>query len=101
MLKFRFYGTKTISQADIQEVKIVDLKKDMQYMPVRRRSGASYQDIRTGWFTLNNSEQAFVALEGQLALYIKSKDGVKYLVGIKDFDHFLEAFRQQVYPGLS
>jgi len=101
ILKFRFYGTKVISEADIQEIKIVDLKKDMQYMPVRKRSGASYQDIRTGWFILNNKEKAFVALEGKLALYIKSKDGVNYLVGIKEFDHFLEVFRQKVYPGLS
>jgi len=100
ILKFRFYGTKVISEADIQDVKIVDLKKDVQYMPIRKRSGTSYKDIRIGWFILNNKEKAFVALEGKLSLYINSKDEVNYLVGIKDFDHLLEVFRQQVYPNL-
>lgn len=100
ILKFRFYGTKTISEIDIQDIKIVDLRRDVQYVPIRKRSGASYKDVRTGWFILNNREKAFVALEGKLALYIKSRDGVNYLVGIKDFDHFLEVFRQQVYPSL-
>lgn len=96
-LKIPMYKTKIITTNEIEEVQIVEVNSESPYRPARKRSGTATKAFKSGWFTLKNKEKAFVALEGQKALYIKTKKGALFLIGIKDFDQMLAVFNNKIY----
>ena len=99
-LKIPMYKTKIITTNEIAEVRIVEIDSESPYRPARKRSGTATKAFKSGWFTLKNKEKAFVALEGQKALYIKTQNGALLLIGIKDFDRLLTVFNKQIYQTL-
>jgi len=96
ILKVPIYSQKVIASNQISEIQITSLEADSPYLPVKRKSGTSTKKFKSGWFTLKNSERAFLLLEGNKGLYIKTTDGNVYLIGIKDFAQFLEIFQSKV-----
>lgn len=98
IFKVPLFKTKIITSSDIQEIKTIDIEEDSAYRPVKKKSGGSFKNLKTGWFVLANGESAFLGLEGKRGLYIKTKDNRIYLIGIQDFDTFLKVFREKVKP---
>ena len=77
-------------------MQIVDLGSDSPYLPVKKKSGASVKNFKSGWFQLKNGERAFLLLQGQKGIYIKTTNGDAYLIGIKNFDLLVDKFKQNM-----
>lgn len=97
-LKIPLYHERILVANQIEQVQVVELNAQSPLLPIRKKSGAATKYLKTGWFILRNGEKAFIAVEGKRALYIKSKQGNIYLVGIKEFDKFLNVFQNMILP---
>lgn len=95
-LKLPLYSEKIFTADQIADVQIISLDEDSPLKPVRKKSGSATKNLKNGWFALKNGEQAFLLLEGRKAIYVKTKAGDAYLLGINDFDRLLEVFQKNV-----
>ena len=95
-LKIPMFSQRSFSFSEISNMQIVDLGSDSPYLPVKKKSGASFKNFRSGWFQLKNGERAFLLLQGQKGIYIKTTNGDAYLIGIKNFDLLVDKFKQNM-----
>jgi len=98
ILKVPMYKEKRIPASQVQEARIVELIKGSDYYPVAKKSGSAIKNFRSGWFKLKNKERAFLLVEGNRAIYLKTHSGENYLFGIKDFDRMVEVYRHEIGP---
>jgi len=95
-MKLPLYSEKIFIADQIADVQIISLDEESPLKPVRKKSGSATKNLKNGWFTLKNDEKAFLLLEGRKAIYVKTREGNAYLLGIMDFDKLLEVFQKNV-----
>ncbi len=95
-MKLPFYSEKVFSADQIADVQIISLDEESRLKPVRKKSGSATRNLKNGWFTLKNGENAFLLMEGRKAIYVKTTAGNIYLLGIKDFDQLLNVFQKNL-----
>lgn len=71
----------------------VDNLQDTEWRPIGRSSGAVLDNLRTGWFRLQNGRRAFLILQGERALFIEAENGRMFLIGVEDFDPFISQIK--------
>jgi hypothetical protein len=94
-LKAAFTKTQVVQVDDIQKAWIEELENS-EWRPVKKRSGSSIGEIRTGWFTLKNGRKAYLVLQGNRALCIEADQEHVFLVGIEEFDLFLSQIKSEM-----
>ena len=87
-LKAILSKTQVIEIDKIQRAWVDDLQ-DTEWRPIRRSSGTSLGNLRTGWFRLHNGRKAFLVLQGEKAIFIQADKGRVFLIGVEDFDPFI------------
>lgn len=97
-MKVPFYSEKAFTADQIADAQIISLDEDSPYKPARKISGGATKNLKNGWFKLKNDEKAFLLLEGRKAIYVKTKLGDAYLLGIKDFDQLVDIFQKNLKP---
>ncbi|HEX9972675.1 MAG TPA: hypothetical protein VGD14_11450 [bacterium] len=95
-MKLPIYSQKIFTADQIVDVRTISLDEDSPFKPVRKISGGATRNLKNGWFTLKNGEKAFLLLEGRKAIYVKTKAGDAYLLGIKNFDQLLNVFQKNI-----
>jgi hypothetical protein len=94
-LKAALTKTQVVQVDDIQKAWIEELENS-EWRPVKKRSGSSIGEIRTGWFTLKNGRKAYLVLQGNRALCIEADQEHVFLVGIEEFDLFLSQIKSEM-----
>lgn len=92
-MKIPMFSQKSFSFDEVTDSKIIDLNTDSPYLPIKKKSGGATKNFKSGWFLLKNGEKAFLLLEGRKAIYIKTRNGNTYLIGINNFDQLVEKFK--------
>lgn len=87
-LKAILSKTQVIETDKIQRAWVENLQ-DTEWRPISRSSGTSLGNLRTGWFRLQNGRKAFLLLQGERALFIGADKGRWFLIGVEDFDPFI------------
>jgi hypothetical protein len=95
-MKIPMFSQKSFSFDELVQTEVVDFNMDSQYLPVKKKSGTAIRDFKSGWFELKKGEKAFFLLEGRKAIYLKTKDGNAYVIGIKNFNQLIEKFQQNL-----
>lgn len=90
LLKTRFVKEGSIDRAWVQDL------AGSEWNPARKLNGAAVGLIRSGEFRLHNGRIAFLVLDGDRALCIEVSDGGLYLLGMEDFEPFLEELRSRL-----
>lgn len=96
ILKVPMYKQKIIESSLIKQAMVVELRKGTAYYPVRKKSGGAFKNFRNGWFKLQNDEKAFLLVEGQKAIYIKTDSGDVYMFGINNFESLAQAYQREI-----
>ncbi|UCE42608.1 MAG: hypothetical protein JSV17_06540 [Candidatus Aminicenantes bacterium] len=87
-LKVMLTKTQVIETDKIKRAWVENLQ-DTDWRPISRSSGASLGKLRTGWFRLQNGQRAFLALQGERALFIEAENDRVFLIGVEDFETFI------------
>lgn len=95
-MKLPMFSEKIFTADQIADVQIISLDEDSPLKPVRKISGGATKNLKNGWFKLKNDEKAFLLLEGRKAIYVKTRSGDVYLLGINDFDQLLDVFQKNI-----
>ena len=94
-MKIPMFSEKSFSFDEIEQFEVVELNRDSPYFPVKRKTGTGTKNFNSGWFQLKNGEKAFLLLEGwKKGIYVKTKSGDVFLIGIKNLDELIEQFPQ-------
>ncbi len=97
-LKIPIFREKVILKDRIESAEFIDLNRDVAYQLKKRKSGTSVENFNSGWFVLNNGEDAFVLLAGSKALLIRDRDGRNYMIGMKDMQKLRKVFEEKITP---
>jgi hypothetical protein len=91
-----FYGRRLASQALLPgEARVVDLTVSPAYRPVCRTNGVGLPGYGSGWFRLDNGDQALIFVtDKRRVVYLPTREGYALLLSVADPEAFLAALRQ-------
>lgn len=90
-IKSGFYSRQVdLEKIDFDGIKIVDLRKDIDYGLSLRTNGISLFSYHLGYYNLKNSGKAFVVLGRPSAIYISTKDDIAFLVSNNELEKTLK-----------
>ena len=95
-IKIPLFKQRVFYAEQIVIAKAVNLNSSSPYLPVRKKSGANVGKFKSGWFMLKNGEKAFLLINSKTCLYIKTKNGDVYLIGMKNFERLVKTFEQEM-----
>jgi|LGVF01.2.fsa_nt_gb hypothetical protein len=82
---------------DIISAEVVDLNSQPEYAIQSKQVGTETRDYREGIFILENGDEAEVLLNGNQALFVKTKDR-PLLLGPGNFENFISNFDENIFP---
>lgn len=94
-LKASLTKTQVINADEIKRAWVEELDES-EWRPAKKRSGTAAGNICTGWFTLHNGRKAYLVLQGNRALIIEAEQEYVFLIGVENFDSFLEKVRKEM-----
>lgn len=87
-IKAGFYHQR-IPLEEICNIQIIDLRKNTELQPKKRKNGIHLPGYQVGWFALKNNVRAFILLTTRKqAVYLSSNKGFSLLLSIKEPNQF-------------
>ncbi len=88
----RFIRSESV---DIEGVRVLDLKRDIDFQPKIRKSGIGMPGLKQGWFRLRNKKKALLFVtDSSKVVYVPTIEGYSFLFSTPEPEKFAEYVRK-------
>ncbi len=96
ILDVRLYSKKVIHANEIKSAQLVNFDEDISRRPIKKKSGTSINDFRSGWFELKNGDKVFLLIKGKRGIIVTNNRDEKFIFGIEDFERLKKVFETEM-----
>jgi hypothetical protein len=80
---------------DVEGVRVLDLKRDVDFQPKIRKNGIGMPGLKQGWFRLRNKEKALLFVtDGSQVVYVPTNEGYSILFSTPEPEKFARYVRE-------
>jgi hypothetical protein len=80
----------------LEQARVVDLRREPDFRPRRRRAGTALPGYQSGWFRLANGQRALLFVTAwHRVLYVPTSAGYALLLSPQDPEAMLDALRRR------